>query len=207
MQDANGPLRLASCLLLPAILLIVLAVPLLSGCGSDQVALPAVAPEIAGPLLPSLAEPPAEPRPAVELGRYAPDFTLTDLNGEAVSLSDWRGQVVLLNFWASWCAPCRQEMPLLQATYSAYADDGLVVLAVNMGEEKRRVENFAADLALTFPVLTDEEITAGTLYRVRGAPTTYFIDRDGVIRQRYVGPLSAEMLASILSGKRAFPNQ
>lgn len=189
-------------------LAVALAAMMLCGCeGVEKVAPHVVAPEIDGPLLPSLAEPPVEPRPAVELGRYAPDFTLTDLNGEAVSLSDWRGQVVLLNFWASWCAPCRQEMPLLQATYTAYADDGLVVLAVNMGEEKRRVENFAVDLALTFPVLADEEITVGTLYRVRGVPTTFFIDRDGVIRQRYVGPLSADVLASILSGERAFPHQ
>jgi len=189
-------------------MIVALSAALWSGCSSDRALLPyVVAPQIDGPLLPSLAEPPAEPQPAVELGRYAPDFTLTDLNGETVRLSDWRGKTVLLNFWASWCAPCRQEMPLLQATYTAYADDGLVVLAVNMGEEKRRVEGFAADLAVTFPVLADEETTVGTLYRVRGAPTTYFIDRDGVVRQRYVGPLTSDMLAAILRGERAYPNK
>ncbi len=189
-------------------MIVALSAALLSGCGSDQApALHAVAPEIGGALLPSLTEPLAQTQPAVEPGRYAPDFALTDLNGETVRLSDWRGQVVLLNFWASWCVPCRQEMPLLQATHEAYAGDGLVVLAVNMGEERRRVEGFAADLAVTFPVLADEETTVGTLYRVRGAPTTYFIDREGVIRQRYVGPLTSGMLAAILRGERAYPNK
>ena len=189
-------------------MIVALSAALLSGCGSDRApALHAVAPEIGGALLPSLTEPLAQTQPAVEPGRYAPDFALTDLNGETVRLSDWRGQVVLLNFWASWCVPCRQEMPLLQATHEAYAGDGLVVLAVNMGEERRRVEGFAADLAVTFPVLADEETTVGTLYRVRGAPTTYFIDREGVIRQRCVGPLTSGMLAAILRGERAYPNK
>jgi thiol-disulfide isomerase/thioredoxin len=116
-----------------------------------------------------------------------------------------RGKTVLLNFWASWCQPCREEMPLLQATYEAYAGDDLIVLAVNMGEQAVRVTGFVSDLAVTFPVLPDEETTVGTLYRVRGAPTTYFIDRDGVIRQRYVGPLSAGTLGAILSGEMAYP--
>lgn len=180
----------------------------LCGCGAGGGTAPhAVAPEIKGPLLPSLAEPPTEAEPAVQPGRYAPDFTLPDLNEEPVALSDWRGQIVLLNFWTSWCAPCRVEMPLLQALYEAYRDDGLVVLAVNLEEEPERVAAFVEDLGLAFPVLLDEKAAVGTLYRVRGAPTTYFIDRDGVIRQRYVGPLTADVLATILSGEKAYPSK
>ena len=186
---------------------VALAVVVLCGCGGGEKAAPhAVAPEIEGPLLPSLPKPPIEAQPAVELGHYAPDFTLPALTGEPVTLSDWRGQTVLLKFWASWCAPCRVEMPLLQATYEAYSDEGLVVLAVNLEEEKRRVAAFVEDLGLLVPVLLDEKADVGTLYRVRGAPTTYFIDRDGVIRQRHVGPLTTDMLASILSGERAYPH-
>lgn len=180
---------------------------LLVGCAAQDAsgARPA-APVISGSLLPSMAQSPEEQEPAVALGRYAPDFELPDLTGQQVSLSQWRGQTLLVNFWASWCEPCREEMPLLQATYEAYGDDGLMVLGVNMGEEARRVAGFAEDLGLTFPTLVDEKTDVGTLYRVRGAPTTYFIDREGVIRQRYVGPLSTEALETILSGSDAYPN-
>jgi len=184
-----------------------LLVAVLSGCSAGEPAAPhAVAPVIGGQLLPSLPALPAEQDPSVELGRYAPDFTVVSLEGESVTLSELRGRTVVLNFWASWCAPCRYEMPLLQATYEAYGADGLVVLAVNMGEERRRVEGFAEDMVATFPVFGDEETRVGSLYRVRGAPTTYFIDRDGVVRQRYVGQLTAGILGSILRGEMAYPN-
>jgi thiol-disulfide isomerase/thioredoxin len=186
---------------------IVLVGALLSGCSEEKPVSPhAVAPAISGQLLPSLPALPEDTEPSVELGRYAPDFTLTSLNGEAVTLSELRGKTVVLNFWASWCAPCRQEMPLLQATYEAYGGDGLEVLAVNMGEEGNRVEGFAEDMAVAFPVFADEQTSVGTLYRIRGAPTTYFVDRDGIVRQRYVGQLTTGMLGSILRGERAYPN-
>lgn len=183
------------------------AMVVLTGCGRGEraIARPA-APAIGGSLLPALSQPPSDGQRAVALGRYAPDFALPDLNGQLVSLDQWRGQTVLINFWASWCQPCREEMPLLQATYEAYVEEGLVVLGVNMGERAQRVVGFAEDLGLTFPILVDESTTIGTLYRVRGAPTTYFVDREGVIRQRYVGPLTSEALGAILSGTDAYPN-
>jgi len=195
----KGTFAVAACLLA--------AVFFLAGCRAEN-ALPArpVAPAVSGSLLPALVQLPGEQEPAVALGRYAPGFALPDLSGQSVSLSQWRGQIVLVNFWASWCQPCREEMPLLQATYEAYAQDGLVVLGVNMGESAQRVAGFAEDLGLTFPVLVDESTTVGALYRVRGAPTTYFIDREGVIRQRYVGPLTPAVLGAILSGADAYPN-
>jgi thiol-disulfide isomerase/thioredoxin len=190
-----------------AAMAILLAAALMSGCSSQQPESPhAVAPVVGGPLLPSVPSLPERVEPSVELGRYAPDFSLTSLSGDTVTLSDLRGKTVVLNFWASWCAPCRQEMPLLQATYEAYGGDGLVVLAVNMGEEGRRVRGFAEDMAVTFPVFADEKTSVGTLYRVRGAPTTYFVDRDGVVRQRFVGQLTAGMLGAILRGEQAYPN-
>ena len=185
-----------------------MAVVVLAGCSTAGPVSPhAVAPQISGKLLPSLPASPAEMEPVVELGRYAPDFTLTSLAGDSVTLSDLRGKTVILNFWASWCAPCRREMPLLEATYEAYAGDDLVVLAVNLGEEQRRVEGFAEDMAVTFPVFSDEATSVGTLYRVRGVPTTYFVDRDGVLRQRFVGELTSGMLGAILRGERAYPNR
>jgi cytochrome c biogenesis protein CcmG/thiol:disulfide interchange protein DsbE len=178
----------------------------LGGCAAEGASTTRPAPPlISGSLLPSLAQLPSEQEPAVALGRFAPDFALPDFGGQSISLSQWRGQIVLLNFWASWCQPCREEMPLLQATYEAYAQDGLMVLGVNMGERARRVVGFAEDLGLTFPTLVDEDTDVGTLYRVRGAPTTYFIDREGVIRQRYVGPLTPKALGAILSGADAYP--
>ena len=112
----------------------------------------------------------------------APDLTLQALDGETVTLSDLRGQVVLINFWASWCPPCRNEMPAIQQVYKEYRDEGFTVLAVNSQEQDARVAAFAEQLGLTFPILMDRDGSVFDDYRVTALPTTFFVDRAGVIQ-------------------------
>lgn len=133
--------------------------------------------------------------PAPEVGALAPDFTLENLDGELVSLSDFRGQNVLVNFWATWCGPCREEMPAIQARYNR---GDFAVLAVDFGESAERVSGFLAEINVDLPVLLDLEGAVQELYRVRGYPTTFFIDRSGVIRFFHIGQMSAADIDSFL---------
>jgi len=157
------------------------------------------------PALPNLFAPPAvtgptaTPAPAPIQGAPAPDFTLTDLDGATVTLSDLAGQVVILNFWATWCGPCRLEMPLLQAAYNAHRDQGLTILAIDLDDPVADVLDFRDALALTFPILLDPGTTVTDLYRVRGWPTTYFVNRDGVVSRQHIGALSDGQLTDYLT--------
>jgi peroxiredoxin len=134
--------------------------------------------------------------PAPQQGFLAPDFSLPDLAGQSVTLSDLRGQVVVLNIWATWCPPCRAEMPALQAVYADYAGRDLLVLAVNstVQDDPAAIAPFLAENGLTFPVLLDGDGTVTGAYQVRSLPTTFFIGRDGVIREVVVGGPMAEAL-------------
>ena len=127
-------------------------------------------------------------------GHPAPDFTLQTLDGATLSLSDLQGQAVVLNFWATWCPPCRAEMPELQAAYEDFGPGGLVVLGVNQGEEQAAVQAYLDELNLTFPVVLDTQFEASEIYQVNSLPTTFFIDRDGVIREIVVGQMNAALL-------------
>jgi len=122
-----------------------------------------------------------------EIGKLAPDFTLTSLDGQEVSLSGLRGRPVLLNFWASWCGPCLMEMPFLQEIYPKWAGGGLVVLAVNLQEDPAKVKEFLANAGLTLPVLLSPDNEVPLAYNIRGIPATFFIDTDGVIRDVKIG--------------------
>jgi len=119
----------------------------------------------------------------------APEFTLPDMDGENHALSDFRGKVVMLNFWATWCPPCRREMPSMQRLYEKFRERGLVVVAVNQFEDPDLVFEFTGRLSLepTFPILFDRESRISEQYRVRGLPTTYLIDRQGTIRYQAIG--------------------
>jgi len=128
-------------------------------------------------------------------GHPAPDFTLQTMTGEPLALSDLRGKAVVLNFWATWCPPCRAEMPELQAAYTAYAPGGLVVLGVNQAEDRATVRAFLNELGLTFPVVLDTQYEVADRYSVNSLPTTFFIDRDGVIRDIVVGQMNAAVLS------------
>jgi len=139
---------------------------------------------------------------APEIGTLAPDFVLNDLAGKPVRLSDLRGSVVVINFWASWCNPCREEMPVLQAFYDQYANQGLVVLGVNATytDSKTDAISFVEELGLTFPMLFDETGEVGDqLYKVVGLPTSYWIDQDGIIRSFQLGALTEDEMKAILS--------
>jgi len=130
-----------------------------------------------------------------DIGNLAPDFQLSNLDGQLVSLNDFGGKPVLVNFWATWCPPCRSEMPFIQETYTdkKWADEGLVVLAIDIGEKASIVGEFVNNYGLTFPVLLDIERDVSLEYYVRGIPTTFFIDREGIIQDIRMGPFSSVM--------------
>jgi thiol-disulfide isomerase/thioredoxin len=118
----------------------------------------------------------------------APAFTLRDLAGKKVALEEYRGKLVFLNFFATWCAPCRQEMPAMERLYRSYRDKGLLLLALNVRETAREVRPFVQELALSFPVLLDADGLVAYKYTVRGLPATYLIGRDGQMLWRALGP-------------------
>jgi peroxiredoxin len=128
----------------------------------------------------------------------APDFTLQTLDGQAVNLRDYRGHVVLLNTWATWCLPCRAEMPELEAYYQQHQEDGFVVLAVNTQESPDTVAAFLGEHDFTFPVLLDPDGEVMREYGVLGLPTSFFIDRDGVMRGVWIGQLSPARLKELV---------
>jgi len=128
----------------------------------------------------------------------APDFSAETLDGGQMTLSQWRGKPALINFWASWCGPCRSELPALQEAYNRYQGD-INFVAVNVREGKGTINSFANKNAITFPIALDPagEISTG-LYQVRGIPTTFFLDSRGVIVKRHVGPLDLQAIDSYL---------
>ena len=132
------------------------------------------------------SERPKPPRP----GEKAPDFTLNDLDGKAVSLSDFRGKVVLISFWASWCGPCRVEIPHMIKVYDELRDQGFEILAVNLREDSGRVRAFVSEYDMRFPILLDPQGKVGGAYFVRGIPTSVFVDREGIITAVHTGSLT-----------------
>lgn len=118
----------------------------------------------------------------------APDFTLQDLEGKGHSLSDLKGTVVFLNFWATWCPPCRAEMPSMQAINEELGDENFTMVGINLQEDKGTVEEFLKNNGYTFPIWLDTNGRVGSgIYGVQGIPTTYIIDKEGLIVARLVG--------------------
>ena len=115
------------------------------------------------------------------------DFTLQDLDGNKVSLKDYRGKALMLNFWATWCPPCRREMPSMEKLYSIIDKDKIDILAVNIQEKKNTVSDFISKNNYTFPVLVDEEGKAASIYQIRSIPTTFIIDKKGYLRAMLTG--------------------
>ena len=116
----------------------------------------------------------------------APAFSLPARGGSTIDLSQYKGQVVMINFWASWCVPCRQEMPLLDSIYKKYKPLGFTLLSVNVEPEQKDAENFLKQTPVTFPVVFDAKSQVSSLYNVQGMPTTVFIDRKGNVRLMHV---------------------
>ena len=129
-------------------------------------------------------------------GARAPDFTLQNLDGQSASLSDLRGEVVLVNFWATWCGPCVEEMPTIEARYQ---QGGFEVLAVDFDEPADLVSAFMEELGVDLPVLLDPDGVIQRLYQVRGYPTSFFIDEQGIIRILQIGPMDAAQLDTHLA--------
>lgn len=125
--------------------------------------------------------------PAAVPSGVAPDFTLKSLDGRNLRLQEQRGRVVLINFWASWCGPCRQEMPHLNRLYDKYRASGFELFAVNVDEDPGKAVGLAAKLGLNFPVLHDAEKKVSRLYDLAAMPSTVLIDRDGRVRHLHRG--------------------
>ena len=137
--------------------------------------------------------------PAGLAGQAAPVFPLRDDRGAAVSLDRDRGKVVVMNLWASWCPPCRAEMPDLERLRSQYASNGVVVIGVNQGESSERAAAFAHALGIHFPIWLDSDQQYGRVFTALGLPTTVVIGRDGIVVKGFDGPVTIDQMRSTLA--------
>lgn len=126
---------------------------------------------------------------AARVGDWAPNFTLKSATGANLRLSEFRGEVVMINFWATWCGPCRQEMPVLEKLYSRYHDVGFELLGVSLDGNSAKARKMAKQLKVNYPILFDLEKQVSELYGVDAMPTTVMVDRDGRVRDVYRGYL------------------
>lgn len=133
------------------------------------------------------------------LDKPAPDFDLATLGGQRARLSDYRGKPVIVNFWASWCIPCRDEFPLFVTTQYEHAADGLTILGIVHQDSSDAAAAFARQMGADWPLLLDPDQVAWTAYRGLGVPSTYFIDRQGIVRATSLGPVTASWLPGQLA--------
>jgi thiol-disulfide isomerase/thioredoxin len=139
-------------------------------------------------------------------GRQAASFSVPSLSGGSSELAAYRGKVVVMNLWATWCPPCRAEMPDLQRLADAYKGRNVVVIGVDQGESAQRVAAFAKSLGIRYPILLDQSQQYGRVYAALGLPTTVVVDPDGVIARAFDGPLSYQQMVSAITpflGKRS----
>lgn len=138
----------------------------------------------------------------IQKGQLAPELELLDLEGNTVKLSDYKGKIVFVNFWATWCPPCQAEMPHMQKFYEDYASKDVAILGVNLTpteKSKNDIYTFVDDEKLTFPIVLDEEGDTMLAYRVVAYPTTYLLDARGVIQEKFVGPISYEIMKNVVN--------
>jgi peroxiredoxin len=121
------------------------------------------------------------------MGKEAPKFTLRKLSDVKVSLSSFKGKVILINFWATWCRPCKVEMPVLNKLFHKLKDRGFTVLGVSIDRSKKPVQKFLDKIPLDFPILLDSDIDVSRKYKVTRYPTTFIIDREGILREKFFG--------------------
>ncbi len=138
--------------------------------------------------------------PPPKVGSPAQDFTVTTIDGDQVSLSDYKGKAVWVVFGASWCAPCQAEVPDIEAAYQKFAPKGLEILGVNITEDTQTVRDYAKRVGITFPVAADPESAVADAYRVSAIPAHFFIDKDGVLRQIWQGSVSETSIEASLKG-------
>jgi peroxiredoxin len=141
--------------------------------------------------------------PSSDVGRAAPDFLLQTSDGGELRLSNLRGSPVLVNFWASWCGPCREEMPDIVRAYDARAGDGLVVVGIDLQENGEAVQSFADEYGMRFPIVIDRSGQVAEAWRiggpVEGIPSSYFVDENGIVRARVFGPMNSETIEEELA--------
>ena len=132
--------------------------------------------------------------PEARVGKAAPEYVASTLQGDSVALSSLRGKVVLLNLWATWCAPCRHETPFLQSLYEERRSQGLEIVGISMdnGDARDQVEEFVREFGVRYPILVDPQMRGMDSYQVLGLPATFLIDRDGILRWMRFGPVSAD---------------
>jgi len=141
-----------------------------------------------------LSKGPENEKTGLEKGQQAPDFTLQTLEGEEVSLSDYRGEKVMINFWATWCPPCRAEMPDMEKFYQ---NEDIVILAVNLTETEsglKEVQQFRDEFNLSFPILLDKKVEVANKYEINPVPTSVFVDEDGKIDSVMLGAMNYDMM-------------
>ncbi len=193
----NGLRRYRKRLFLPGGMLLLLAVVVVTGI----LAAPGCTPSTQdttrgrppGPLVPT------ELSPAPEAGRLAPDFTLTDLDGNRVTLSEYRGKVVFINFWASWCPACRAEMPEIEAVYQEYKDKDVVIVGVDIMETEDKVRQFVEQGGYSWTFVIDTTGEVSNNYGITAIPTSFFIDREGIIRAVKIGSMTKRAMEARLA--------
>jgi len=132
-------------------------------------------------------KPESQPPAVAAVGKPAPDFTLADLDGRTWRLSELKGKVVFINFWATWCPPCREEMPSMQRLHTMLPEDGFIMLAILNQDRPALGKAFAAKAGLTMPILVDQANTVGPRYGITGVPETYIVDKNGILREKVIG--------------------
>jgi len=125
---------------------------------------------------------------SVLAGQAAPNLTLKKLDNSSFQISDLKGDVVYVDFWATWCPPCREEMPSMQRLYDKMPKDKFEMIALYNNDKKQPVMNFVSQMRLTFPIWSDEHNFAGAKYGLTGLPETYIVDKNGIIREKFIGP-------------------
>lgn len=133
-------------------------------------------------------------------GGKAPEFNLHGLDGRTHALSDYKGKTLVINFWASWCVPCKSEMPAIQRQYDKWKVKGLEVMGVNLGESVVSVQSFVRQLELTFPVFYDPDFTVRDRYGVVTYPTTFFVDAQGNIKKIQIGEMDEPFIEQTVAG-------
>lgn len=134
----------------------------------------------------------------LKIGMEAPDFELVDLDGNTVRLSDFEGQGVFLNFWGTWCPPCKKEMPAMNRQYQVYKDQGVHVLSVNIAQSQFEVENFANNYDLTFPIVIDKSKSVMQAYNINPLPTTVLISPEGKVEKIITGEMTEQQIAAYM---------